>query len=144
MLRFVEQEDSKNYITNSNQIILKEHIFFCDEEFEHDQPGIEQLLALTPEQREAVRVIEEGYRLLCERGGSLISYDGGYEWFAVNNLNGVDVTTTNWEYEKLEKEGYTDISEIVEKQTIKFSYDFEWAIDGCMYAKINNKINEQL
>lgn len=98
---------------------------------------IERLLALTPEQQEAVKMIEEGYKLLTKQGGRIIHYWDENDFHVVNGnyveLNGQD------DGERLLREGYIDISNLLDKRfMINFGRTDYWGVDCCFFAKPKN------
>ena len=120
----------------ANHLRLEETTDFEDKIISQEQPTIEQLLALTTEQQEAVKMIDEGYRLLKERGGEIICYPDDNDFFAFN-ANGVEYESDNWGYESYKKAGYIDVSDCILAQRFKFGF-YHWAIDGCVFAKPKN------
>ena len=108
-----------------------EHIFFCDKTVDNDQSQIRQRLTLTPEQQEAVKMIEEGCKLLKERGGRIISYWDQNEYYVVNGKGlGFDC-----DYRTLD--GYVDISKILEyNHVLNFSWTDYWGSDTHFFAQV--------
>jgi hypothetical protein len=65
------------------------HIFYTDKELTQEQ-SIEEMIALTPEQQEALDAFVEAKTRLNESGVKLISYYDDSDFFAVNGNNSLD------------------------------------------------------
>lgn len=98
---------------------------------------IEQLLALTPEQQEAVKMIEEGYKLLTKQGGRIIHYWDENDFYVVNG-NNVELDS-QYDGARLLREGYIDISNLLESRFMtNFGRTDYWGVDCCFFAKPKN------
>lgn len=97
----------------------------------HDIQPIKEMVKLTTEQQEAIKMIEDAINLLHERGGRLVCYSWDEEWFAVNG-NGIMYKSLNGE----DKTGFVDVSNIVEKQSVNIPTDVYWSADSCLLAKM--------
>lgn len=102
--------------------------------YEDKEESLESLIRLTPEQKKAVDMIEEGVKMLRNSGGLLISYQDDDEWFAVNG-NGIEYMAFSEEPNKEPYIQYKDVTEIVAKQLISFGADVYWDSCACMCAK---------
>ena len=117
---------------SANHLRLEETTDFEDKTISQEQPTIEQLLTLTPEQQEAVKMIEEGCKLLKERGGSIISYFDENDYYVVNG-NGLDLFCDDRHNDEA-----VDISAILCNHSLKFSWDAYWGYATSFFAKPKN------
>lgn len=102
----------------------------------HDIQSAEDMVRLTPEQRDALNMVEEAISIFHKRGGKLVCYSYDGDWFVVNG-NGITYESTNClkEYDNLIKDGFIDVSEITEKQLAPIPLDIFWQTDGSLLAK---------
>ena len=101
----------------------------------HQEQTIEQMIALTPEQQEAVRKFEEAAQTLKDSGVKVICYHDQNEYYVINGkskLNFDHVMCCGMD----EYNGYKDISSIIENNhVLKFSWDLYWGCDCSFCAK---------
>ena len=93
------------------------------------------MVKLTPEQREALNMVEEALDLFRERGGRFVFYSHDEEFFAVNG-NGIKYETSNNSdtIDKLIKDGFVDVSDVATAEPLGYIADYHWATDGNLLA----------
>ena len=107
--------------------------------YQDKEESLESLISLTPEQKKAVDMIEEGVKLLRDNGGKLVCYSWADEWFVVNGNNlTYESTNEEKELERLKSNEFVDISGIADNQQISLDFDIYWATDGMLLARKNN------
>lgn len=101
----------------------------------HDIQPIKEMVKLTPEQREALDMVEEAIDLFRERGGRFVFYSHDEEFFAVNG-NGIKYETSNNSdtIDKLLKDGFVDVSDVATAEPLGYIADYHWATDGNLLA----------
>ena len=104
------------------------------EKYKDIQP-VKEMVKLTPEQREALNMVEEALDLFRERGGRFVFYSHDEEFFAVNG-NGIKYETSNNSdtIDKLIKDGFVDVSDVATAEPLGYIADYHWATDGNLLA----------
>ena len=94
----------------------------------HQEQTIEEMIALTPEQQDAVKAFEVAFEALKDSGVNIICYTDENEFYAINGNANLDFDC--------DRNGYEDISNILEeKHKFPFSWDLYWGWDSCFCAK---------
>lgn len=111
----------------------KEITIYENKETQQDEQSIKEMIALTPEQQEALDAFINAKTRLNESGVKLISYYDDNEFFAVNGNNNLDFESDYW---ITDEDEYEDISDVLtEKHHIPFYWDIDWACDCALCAK---------
>ena len=93
------------------------------------------MIALTPEQKEAVRKFEEAAQILKDSGVKVICYYDQNEYYVINGNCKLDFDNENGCDMNGHKE-YENISSIIESNhVLKFSWDLYWGCDYNFCAK---------
>lgn len=97
----------------------------------HQEQTIEEMIALTPEQQDAVKAFEVAFEALKDSGVKIICYTDENDFYAING-------NANLEFENLynDKDGYIEITHTLEdNHRFPFAWNLYWGHDYGFYAK---------
>lgn len=97
----------------------------------HQEQTIEEMIALTPEQQDAVKAFEVAFEALKDSGVKIICYTDENDFYAING-------NANLEFENLynDKNGYIEITHTLEdNHRFPFAWNLYWGHDYGFYAK---------